>query len=155
MQLSTQDLISEAHTWLDNGKQAILKFYELLWRIRNESFAEKPHEEFVTFCKEEFEIKAPAITKAEKIGDAFYAHGYLPDSFRDATGKYRDSEVVYSAAKMEGTPEEKFSQALTLTRPDVRRNAADLDKHTPKYELVCTHPGCWIPKDSHPVYDCP
>ncbi len=146
-----EELVEETHRLVNIGRQVVLKVAENVWRIRNEKFADKPHADFVSFIKGEFGIGGSMVSKSEKIGDGFYAHGYKPDDFL-IEDTYKDFELVYTAAKMPGSPEERFSQVKTLERPDVRRNAADIDKHVPDYKLVCVKPGCWLPQESHPEY---
>lgn len=149
MELSSQNLIEETKGLLDLARKVVLKAIENVWRIREESFSGK-HKEFVAFCESEFGLKASTISKWETIGDGFYAHGYTADDFL-IDGKYRDYEVVYAAAKLEGPPEERLAKALTLSRSDFKADKRDeIGPHTPEYKPVCVVPGCWTPEETHP-----
>lgn len=146
------ELVQETKGLMVLGRKIALKVAENVWRIRESLYPEKAqHEEFVKFCREEFGLKAPSVSKYERIGDGFYAHGLTAESFKIGDD-YKDYEVVYYAADLPVSLEERLSTALTLTRPETKLTRAELKPHIPDFKRVCVVDDCWITEENHPTY---
>ena len=139
--LSREERVECIRTLVSMGQRIVLKTAEEIWKLRNDFFSGKDeHKEFVAYCREEFGISPTSVSKYETIGDNFYAHGYEPESFKFLEAgreKYKDYEVVYEAAKTEGTPEEKFSRSITWSRSDFKDEKADDPNHTHTLITIC------------------
>lgn len=150
---SIPTLIEETHGLLAFGRKIALKVAENVWRIREANFSgENQHQDFVKFCFDEFRLKSSQVSKYERIGDGFYAHGLTAESFK-VGNDYKDYEVVYYASDLPLSLEEKLSTALTLSRPETKLTRAELKPHTPDYKMVCVVDDCWISEENHPKYD--
>lgn len=147
---TVEPLIAETKGLMSLGRKIALKVAENVWRIREALYPEKEqHQAFVQFCNEEFGLKPSSISKYERIGDGFFAHGLTAESFKIGED-YKDYEVVYYAADLPLSLEEKLSTALTLSRPETKLTRAELTPHTPDFKRICVVDDCWITEENHP-----
>lgn len=146
-------LVSDTKRLIGIGQEIVLKVAENVWKLRETLYSDKKaHKEFVSYCYKEFGLNSTAVSKYEKIGDSFYANGYTPDTFKyveNGIERYKDSEVVYFAAKLDEPTEEKIGKALTWSREDFKDDKSE-QEHEPEWVVYCKF--CGKSQERHPLH---
>lgn len=138
-----QQLINDTKELWNQGKKVMIQVAWNLLKIRESGEWEKyGHKTFQQFCQEELDISQSQTSKLIQVAD-YYLEKYTPEEIGAC-----DYERLYASTKLQGTPEENLSKALTWSRDDFKQNKAEIEPHA--FVEVCYCKTCGLSKDRHP-----
>ena len=135
-ELTTVEILKEAAGYFKGARQNLMAGAELLHKIKAEELWKGKHESFSEYLEEDCQISDGMASKLIQVWQFYVIEG----GFRGEKMIGADIEKLYMAAKLKSSPEKALSQALTLTRQELKSELNDPDdtcKHPATYK-VCT-----------------
>jgi len=139
----TSPLIQQTKDLLNAVRGSSIKIGENLHNLKTQLPEDT---NWADFIRDEFDISEGFASKLMTVFKAFVLEGGV--SYERLEGI--DSEKLYLAAKLEGTPEEKVAKARTLTRSELKQTRNDEEPVPHEFQRVCYCSVCGLSEANHP-----
>ena len=114
-------LLNECLEAFANARGKIIDALESLWAVHENNAWEGRYNSFSEFCESGLKISRSTGSKYIKVYEHYIKNASLTiQQLRDA-----DVECLYLALGTEGTPEKQYSNALTLSRAELKDEAVE------------------------------
>jgi len=118
----TSPLIQQTKDLLNAVRGSSIKIGENLHNLKTQLPEDT---NWADFIREQFDISESFASKLMTVFKAFVLEGGVSQERLEGI----DSEKLYLAAKLEGTPDEKIAKASTLTRRELKEERNDEEPH--------------------------
>lgn len=118
----TSPLIQQTKDLLNAVRGSSIKIGENLHNLKTQLPEDT---NWADFIRDEFDISESFASKLMTVFKAFVLEGGVSQERLEGI----DSEKLYLAAKLEGTPDEKIAKASTLTRRELKEERNDEEPH--------------------------
>lgn len=118
----TSPLIQQTKDLLNAVRGSSIKIGENLHNLKTQLPEDT---NWADFIRDQFDISESFASKLMTVFKAFVLEGGVSQERLEGI----DSEKLYLAAKLEGTPDEKIAKASTLTRRELKEERNDEEPH--------------------------
>ena len=107
------------------ARKSLLEAAKLLWQVREEGAFKDKYETFTEYVEQGVGVSRGYASKLLTAYQFYCIEGGVS---HEKLAKV-DVEKLYQAISLTGTPDEKLSKALTLTRREIKEELGDEDGH--------------------------
>lgn len=131
-------ILEKAAKCFTSARRKLIEGAKYLHEVKEKELWKDDHESFSEYLQEKCQVSDSFASKLIQVYDHFCIQGGVaPKELENA-----DTEKLYLALKLPGNPDKQLSQALTLSRQELKSEINDPDDTCKHEEKITICAGC-------------